>query len=95
MNRNIRVCGKRGSNFRKVHGSSSGQVPHLKGMLKTQRWNRRGQAKMVGVQEACLQERMSEIRDPCPGQEECRNTLVIAKALLEEEVGILWGVPEA
>lgn len=50
---------------------------------------------MMGVQEACLEERMSEIRDLCPGQEECRNTLVIAKALLEEEVGILWGVPEA
>ena len=95
MNRDIRVCGKRGSSFRKVHGSSSGQVPHLKGMLKNQRWNRRWQAKVVGVQEASLEEGMSETRDLSPGQGKYRYTVVIAKALLEEEAGIFWRIPEA
>lgn len=95
MNRNIRICGKKGSSFRQVHRSSSGQVPHLKGNLKNQHWSRRGQAKMVGVQKACLEERMSKTRDIFPGQEKGRNTVVMAKALLGEEAGILWVVPEA
>lgn len=85
MNRSIRVCGKRANSFGKVHSSSSGQVPHLKGILKNQCWNKRGQAKMVGVQEAYLEERMSEIRDLCPGQEKWRNTFLFAEALIEEE----------
>lgn len=40
---------------------------------------------MVGVQEAYLEERMSEIRDLCPGQEKWRNTFLFAEALIEEE----------
>lgn len=50
---------------------------------------------MVGVQKACLEERMSKTRDIFPGQEKGRNMVVMAKALLGEEAGILWGVPEA
>lgn len=52
---------------------------HFKGNVENPVLEQRGQAKMVGVQEACLEERMSEIRDLCPEQEKCGNTLVIAK----------------